>query len=86
MPLCARCFGVLTGQLLGILVALSGAVIPVWIGATLAIPMGIDWGLQKIFSLRSTNRRRLLTGVCGGFGCCAIYVVFLRYAWKAFTQ
>lgn len=35
--------------------------------------MGIDWGIQEAGIRESTNKRRLITGFCGGLGLFSIY-------------
>lgn len=40
--------------------------------------MGIDWGLQEAEIKESTNRRRLLTGFCGGLGLYSLYFFLAR--------
>lgn len=40
--------------------------------------MGVDWGLQEIRIKESTNFRRLITGVLGGFGFYSILVGILK--------
>lgn len=35
--------------------------------------MGLDWGIQRIGLLESTNPRRFLTGICGGIGTAFFY-------------
>ena len=67
MPVCARCTGVILGYLLAI---------PSYIlfGFNLSISylgcfcMLLDWSLQAMKIKPSTNKRRLITGVLGGFG------------------
>ncbi|WP_026489941.1 DUF2085 domain-containing protein [Butyrivibrio sp. XBB1001] len=65
-PLCARCTGVLIGELLGIACIIGGLRIS-WIMILIFIAvMGIDWFIQYIELLMSNNYRRIVTGtVCG---------------------
>ena len=66
-PLCARCTGLLLGYLLGTLI---------WVFRKISIPiciimcglMYIDWKLQDLQILPSTNIRRLVTGLMCGIG------------------
>jgi len=77
-PVCARCTGVLLGEWFSLFVIILGLkpsyllIIP-----TLTI-MGIDWSLQALKILESTNIRRLITGFCGGIGIMNMYVVIIR--------
>ena len=77
-PVCARCTGVIIGQILAI-AFLFFFKIKWWINLLLLIPMGIDWGLQFIKVLPSTNFRRLLTGLFAGFGL--TYIYYYAGAW-----
>jgi uncharacterized membrane protein len=71
MPVCARCTGVMIGYLLAFplfflhsfswLVSLAGC------GSLL-----LDWGLQAMKLKNSSNTRRLLTGLSGGYGLMSI--------------
>jgi len=77
MPICARCFGVIIGYLISIpcffifgfskLLSILGAVI-----------MLFDWLLQASGKLKSTNFRRLFTGVLGGFGIMSLQMDMIK--------
>ena len=66
-PLCARCTGLLLGYLFGTLL---------WVVEKMSIPiciimcgfMYMDWKLQDLHVLPSTNIRRLVTGLMCGIG------------------
>lgn len=77
-PVCARCTGVFLGHLLAILLLLGGKIIPRKPAATLLGIMGADWGIQEAGILESTNKRRLITGFCGGLGLFSLYFYTLR--------
>ena len=68
MPLCARCFGSCIGHLSAIGLALVGHVAPWWLAVPLVLVMLVDWGIQEFAGILSTNTRRVLTGIAGGFG------------------
>lgn len=70
-PLCARCTGAAIGQLTGILV-FPFYHMPVNLCVILCGMMLIDWLLQRLGILESTNLRRLLTGI--GCGCALVQV------------
>ncbi len=80
-PVCARCTGVFFGQLTAVILALFGTVCPYHIAISLLAVMGFDWLVQRIGLKESTNIRRLVTGVFGGFGLFSIYInlVILLY-------
>lgn len=66
-PICARCTGVIVGHILAIpCCCLWGVNYKVSI--SLLVIMLLDWLLQYTGRCESTNVRRLLTGICGGYG------------------
>lgn len=67
-PVCARCTGVIAGELLCIALIGFGILLPVSIASILAVVMFMDWALQYLSIAESTNKRRLITGILGGFG------------------
>ena len=68
MPICARCLGVLFGQVIAI-AALLLFRLPSWpLAVALMVPMAADWSLQRYLSLLSNNPRRFITGILGGLG------------------
>lgn len=81
-PVCARCTGVFVGQSSVIILLLSGFKCPPVIAIALVLLMGLDWFIQKVGIKESTNLRRLITGVCGGFGLFSIYVYIFTLAYK----
>ena len=76
-PVCARCTGVVAGQILAVLLFLFGVRCPWYAAIGLLAVMGADWGIQRIGIRESTNTRRFLTGICGGFGLFCIYIFIL---------
>lgn len=71
-PLCARCFGVLIGELISF-VTIFLVKINIFDCLLFLIPMGIDWVLQEYCNIESNNIRRLITGIMGGFGLIYMY-------------
>lgn len=67
LPVCARCLGILIGQPLGALAFLFGARTPWLLDGAFLLWMFIDWLLQRLGILESTNGRRLATGTAAGF-------------------
>ena len=72
-PVCARCTGVIIGELITIVLLLCSVEINFIVSLILLLPMGIDWGLQHLKILQSNNIRRLITGILGGFGLTLVY-------------
>lgn len=77
-PVCARCTGVFLGYLAAPVVyakvgfaKLKGFAI----GGLLL--MFIDWLLQALHIKESTNGRRLITGILGGFGSMVVFLKLL---------
>jgi uncharacterized membrane protein len=80
-PVCARCTGVILGYLIAIpFFLLTGFHKKTSIGACLI--MFADWCLQATQVKESTNRRRLLTGIAGGFGIMSIQLSILNKLFK----
>ena len=71
-PVCARCTGVILGELIAI-VCLFVTRIDWWVCLLFLAPMALDWGLQFLKIIHSTNIRRLITGTLGGFGLTYLY-------------
>lgn len=77
MPVCARCTGVFIGYLLAIpifflvgfkkLISVAGAV-----------SLLIDWLIQAAGFKESTNLRRAITGIVGGFGIVSFQLFLLQ--------
>ena len=76
-PVCARCTGVVFGQVLGLTAFLQ--VIPWWLCLLALIPLLIDWFAQYWLLFPSTNTRRFITGLLAGYGEVAFAVLVLRY-------
>lgn len=72
-PVCARCTGVILGELAMIVLWTLGLRPGLLAAAALLAPMGVDWGLQFLGVLPSTNLRRLLSGLLGGAGVTCVY-------------
>lgn len=72
-PVCARCTGVTIGEFLATLAIILRIHISVFCSFILLLTMGWDWFLQYLKVLKSTNGRRVITGILGGFGLIYIY-------------
>lgn len=72
-PICARCTGVIIGYIFSLLYRETSIVINL-------ISMGImfiDWIVQYLKIKSSTNLRRLITGIIGGYGLMNVYVFLI---------
>lgn len=81
-PLCARCTGILIGQILACIVIMCGVTVPFGISLAMFGIMGIDGSVQHFGIKESTNTRRFLTGFLGGFGFIVIVVKIIAYIIK----
>lgn len=78
-PVCARCTGVFIGQVLAIMFSFSTKIkVNFLMSGLLLAVMGTDWGLQALKINVSNNYRRLITGICGGFGLFTIYILIIK--------
>lgn len=81
-PLCARCTGIVISSLVALIlnrkIRMNNKV-----AVMMTIPMIIDGSIQYFKIQESTNRRRLITGLLGGFGTITIRLNFLRWLLKA---
>lgn len=77
LPLCARCTGIVIGEIVAI---------PLWFlypvsfipAIALGLPLVVDGTLQYWYLLPSTNLRRLFTGIFAGYGLMTVYInIFL---------
>ncbi|MGN0244234.1 MAG: DUF2085 domain-containing protein [Lachnospiraceae bacterium] len=75
-PVCARCTGVLLGYILGLITCpvLCSFVIPIFC----CLVMFIDWFVQYKQWKMSTNVRRFITGILGGYGIMIIQVMIVK--------
>lgn len=78
LPVCARCSGVICGEILAIIFILLSITMKWWVMILFLLPMGIDWGLQYLNIFPSTNTRRLITGTLGGIGLTYIYYLIIK--------
>lgn len=79
-PVCARCTGVIIGQILATILFLINLRLSTLLSVIFCAVMFADWFIQKINILPSTNIRRLITGLLGGYGymtilCKIIYFI-----------
>jgi uncharacterized membrane protein len=76
-PLCARCTGLLVGEV--VLAPLWILFVPQvwWIDLLLVMPLAIDGSGQYVGWWKSTNIRRLLTGLVAGTGIIGVAFIIL---------
>lgn len=80
-PVCARCTGVIISAILSILlfkhkkISIKGCI-------ALSSVMLIDWSMQYLEILESTNNRRFITGLIGGFGYCTLHLKFYKFIYS----
>ncbi len=85
LPICARCTGVIIA---------AGFAMPlffffklnIYLAFLLSSVMLIDWGLQYLNILQSTNIRRLITGLIGGFGWATVHMYFYMFVYQIFIM
>ncbi len=83
LPICARCTGVLIAACFAIPFFFIFK-LNIYLAFLLSAIMLIDWGLQYLNIKESTNKRRLLTGLIGGFGWSTIHMYFYMFIYKTF--
>ena len=81
--MCARCTGVLIGQIFTLIILIVGIRLPLQVAIPLCISFMLvtftDWLIQLRWHIESTNTRRLVTGIIGGIGLTGIYFMVGRY-------
>ena len=77
-PVCARCTGVIIASILATIVFFKKK-LPIGVCIAMSSVMLFDWGMQYLKIKESTNKRRLITGLIGGFGYATLHIYFYRY-------
>ena len=82
-PVCSRCTGILTGQLIGIIGYLFGMKIPFWLDICFLTIMFLDWYIQYKNIKESNNIRRFITGNLAGIAQISILInlILLGVQW-----
>lgn len=78
-PVCARCTGVIIGQILAIIAFLLNLKLNIIISIVFCAIMFCDWFIQKLKIKESTNIRRLITGLLGGYGYATIICIVVEF-------
>jgi uncharacterized membrane protein len=76
-PVCARCAGILFIKPIAWLLNCI-ADIPSWGSIFLIIPMAVDGTLQYLLKTESTNKRRFITGLFGGFAISTLRINLIK--------
>lgn len=74
-PVCARCTGVIISALLA-LIFFTKKRLSIGVCIAMSSIMLIDWSIQYLNIKESTNRRRFITGLIGGFGYSTLHLHF----------
>ncbi len=72
-PLCARCFGELTGIIFGIIIYAFFS-INTLLGIIIMLPMVIDGLMQALTKYESNNFKRFVTGFLFGYGLISLFI------------
>lgn len=78
-PVCSRCTGILTGQIIGIILYLTKIRIPIYIGLQFLLVMFLDWFIQYKKIKESTNLRRFITGNLAGIAQTSILLELILF-------
>lgn len=85
MPVCARCTGVFIGYMISAISFLFPKIKyrkrTAAAGSTIMLA---DWSLQYFGLKESTNRRRFITGVLGGFGIMTLWISGIKWLFRHF--
>lgn len=82
-PICSRCTGILTGQILGIILYLFFVRIPLWVDLLFLFIMFLDWFIQYKEIKESTNLRRFITGNLAGIAQISILIKIVLFFIKS---
>lgn len=80
-PVCARCTGVIISALIATILFFKKK-LPIRLCIALSGVMLVDWSLQYLEIKESTNTRRLITGLIGGFGYSTLHLHFYYFLYK----
>ena len=78
-PICARCTGVIIGETISLILLFFDIKLKFVTNIILLLIMGMDWFIQYINILESSNFRRFVTGFLGGFSIINIYYYILEH-------
>lgn len=81
-PVCARCTGVIISALVALPLFFFYKLNLV-MACFMSLVMLLDWLVQYLKIKESTNMRRLITGLIGGFGWTYIHLYFYQFTFNA---
>ena len=84
-PICSRCTGILTGQMIGMFIYLLGERISVYIDLVFLLIMFLDWFIQFKNIKESTNFRRFITGNLAGIAQMSLLIKIIIFIMKKLT-
>ena len=84
-PVCSRCTGILTGQVIGIILYVLGTRIPFYLDLSFLTIMFLDWFIQYKKIKESTNIRRFITGNLAGIAQISIIIKLILWIIEAFN-
>ena len=83
-PVCSRCTGILTGQVIGIVLYIFSVRIPFYLDFIFFLIMFLDWFIQYKNIKESTNFRRLITGNLAGIAQVSIIIKIIFWVIETF--
>ena len=78
-PVCSRCTGILTGQIIGLIIYICKMIIPWYLDLIFLAIMFLDWFIQFKKIKESTNFRRFLTGNLAGIAQMSILIKIIYF-------
>lgn len=84
-PVCARCTGVIISAIIATILFVKKK-LPIGICIAMSSVMLLDWGIQYLKIKESTNARRLITGLIGGFGYSTLHLYFYYFIYKKLRE
>ena len=80
-PICARCTGVLLGNIFAVIFAFIIILYWKWLILGCFI-MFVDWFIQYFGIKESTNARRLITGAMGGYSLTTLFILVVCFIFR----
>lgn len=72
-PICARCTGITISFIIALFLLKTGFNLNIYIAIFFLLTMFIDWLFQALNIKKTSNCRRLITGLVGGFGMTFVF-------------
>lgn len=85
-PICSRCTGILSGQIIGLIIYITGIYIPFWLDFLFLVIMFLDWYIQYKNIKESTNVRRWITGSLAGIAQISIIINCILFVYQYIRQ